>query len=195
MKTMRTLTTGWNGRKHLKWFAEPAMDARLAGSIVDSTAMNVSIRPARTSDLDAINHVIEAAVMTWNLPERVKRLSLPGYRYTPLDLEHFEFAVAEDTKKNIIGVTAWEQASANDTPAGKTALLLHGIYVAPAYHRQGVGQALFRQAEAAARQQGFDGILVRAQEDACGFFITLGMHRLAVEDHSRHYVNRFWKTV
>jgi hypothetical protein len=36
--------------------------------------------PATSAYLDALNAVIEAAVMTRNLPKRVKRLSLPSYR-------------------------------------------------------------------------------------------------------------------
>lgn len=59
--------------------------------------------------------------MTWNLPQRVKRLSLPSYRYTPLDFDHLEIVVAEDDQHNIIGIAAWEQASAKDTPAEHTA--------------------------------------------------------------------------
>ena len=46
--------------------------------------------------LDAINRVIESAVLGWNLAERVKRLVLPSYRYTPLDVQHLSFAVARN---------------------------------------------------------------------------------------------------
>ena len=54
----------------------------------------INLRPALKTDLDAINRVIEAAVMTWKLPERVKRLSLPSYRYTLADFAHLEMVVA-----------------------------------------------------------------------------------------------------
>jgi len=54
------------------------------------------IRPARQIDLDAINRVIEAAVMTWDLPARVRRLSLASYSHTLLDLQHLDMVVAED---------------------------------------------------------------------------------------------------
>jgi hypothetical protein len=46
------------------------------------------LRRASANDLDAVNRVIETAVMGWVLPERVKRLSLPGYRYAAHDLEN-----------------------------------------------------------------------------------------------------------
>jgi predicted N-acetyltransferase YhbS len=152
------------------------------------------IRSAKNADLDAVNRVIEAAVMTWKLPERVKRLSLSSYRYTEVDLNHLQMVVAEDDTQSIIGVAAWEQADAKDTPAGRTGLLLHGIFVDPIYQHQGVGSQLFRNAEKAVRKHQYGGLLVKAQEDAKGFFHSQGMNRLQVEDPVRQYANRFWKS-
>ncbi|WP_455210687.1 GNAT family N-acetyltransferase [Kaarinaea lacus] len=151
------------------------------------------IRSANKTDLDAINLVTEAAVMTWDLPERVKRLSLSSYRYNELDFDHLDMVVAEDSHEHIIGVASWEPAEAKDAPAGHTALLLHGIYVNPSYHRRGIGQQLFRAAEHAVRKHHFDGLLVKAQQDANDFFLSMGMSRLPIEDPKRHYANRFWK--
>lgn len=154
----------------------------------------INIRPANKTDLDAINRVIEAAVMTWDLPERVKRLSLSSYRYNEMDFDHLEMVVAEDNQQHIIGIAAWEPADAKDTPAGHTALLLHGIYVDPACYRQGVGHQLFRAAEHAVREHHYNGLLVKAQQDANGFFLSQGMSRLPAKDSKRHYANRFWKS-
>ena len=161
---------------------------------IEMPLSNVELRPATEADLDAVNRVIEAAVMTWNLPERVKRLSLPSYRYTAQDFIHLDMAVAADAQQNIIGIAAWEPADARDTPAGRSALLLHGIYVHPAHHHRGIGRELFMAAERAVREHRYDGLLVKAQEDASGFFISQGMNRLQVEDTSRHYPHRFWKS-
>jgi GNAT superfamily N-acetyltransferase len=131
--------------------------------------------------------------MTWDLPERVKRLSVSSYRYTGLDLKHLDMVVAEDASQGIVGVAAWEPADARDSPAGERTLLLHGIYVDPAQQRRGIGAALLRAAEQAAAEQHYSGLLVKAQEDATAFFIAQGMERLPVEDAARHYANRFWK--
>jgi N-acetylglutamate synthase-like GNAT family acetyltransferase len=155
----------------------------------------MNIRPARLEDLDAINRVIESAVMTWNLPERVKRLSLSSYRYNEMDFKHLDMIVAEDTSQNIIGVAAWEEADKKDLPEGKSGLLLHGIYVDPRHHHRGTGKQLLRYAEQAAQQKDDDGVLVKAQADAEGFFIKQGMQRLPVENAKREYANRFWKEV
>jgi predicted N-acetyltransferase YhbS len=132
--------------------------------------------------------------MTWDIPERVKRLSLSSYRYTDIDFNHLDMVVAEDAQQNIVGIAAWEPASAKDLPKDKTALLLHGIYVDPAMQRHGVGQQLFRAAEKAAQKQAYDGLLVKAQQDATGFFLAQGMRQLAIDDAERNYANRFWKS-
>lgn len=157
------------------------------------TSLSIKIRQANEKDLDDINRVIEKAVMTWELPERVKRLSLSSYRYTELDFKHLEIVVAEDSDQHIIGVAAWEEADKKDTPVEKIALLLHGIYVEPSYHHQGVGRQLFQQAEQAARRHHFDGLLVKAQSGAERFFQAQGMCRVEVENAERDYANRFWK--
>jgi len=155
--------------------------------------VNTSIRPAVQADLDGINRVIEAAVMTWDLPERVKRLSLPSYRYTLLDINYLEMVVAEDDAHTIVGIAAWEPADARDTPTGNTAVLLHGIYVDPAHHHQGIGGQLFRVVEQAVRDHHYSGLLVKAQESASGFFSSQGMEKIGVSDPLRHYEHRFWK--
>ncbi len=119
---------------------------------------------------------------------------MSSYRYTAADFSHLVIVVAEDDQHNIIDIAAWELADAKDAPKGLTALLLHGIYVDPSHHRQGIGRRLFLAAEQAICNHHCDGLLVKAQEDAVGIFIALGMNRLPVEDPLRHYANRLWKS-
>ena len=92
-----------------------------------------------------------------------------------------------------MGVAAWEPADPADVPPGFRALLLHGLYVRAAQHRRGIGSRLLAAAERAAEQGGFDGLLVKAQPEAEGFFAARGLHRLAVLDPARDYPHRFWK--
>jgi predicted N-acetyltransferase YhbS len=153
------------------------------------------IRPARVSDLEAINRVIEAAVLTWDLPARVKRLALPACRYDRVDLEHLEVVVATDGQHTITGIAAWEPAEPGDVPPGRTALLLHGIHVDPAHQRQGIGRRLLRAAEADARRHGYDGLLVKAQAGASDFFNAQGMRRLPIAAPRPQYRNRLWKSL
>ncbi len=153
----------------------------------------VRLRKAEEADLAALNAVIERAVMTWSLPERVKRLGLATYRYQPHDLAHLYVVVAEDAGQAIVGVAAWEPAAAREVPPGETGLLLHGLYVDPAHARRGIGGRLLEAALKAAREQGFGGLLVKAQRDAVDFFAARGMQRLPVEDAARDYPHRFWQ--
>ena len=153
----------------------------------------LTLRRASADDLDAVNRVIEAAIMDWKLPERVKRLSLPAYRYATHDLENL--LVAEATERGIVAVAAWEPAESGDAPAGMRALLLHGLYVLPPCQGSGLGSRLLVAAERRAREGGFDGLLVKAQAEAAGFFAARGMMRLAVENPRRDYARRYWKQV
>ena len=154
-----------------------------------------NLRPASAFDLRAVNGVIESAIDTWDVPARVKRLSMPLYCYSDHDLDFLDLVVAEAEGIGIVGVSAWEQADPGDAPAGHSALLLHGIYVAPDQHRKGVGTQLFKAAEKAASSRGLDGVLVKAQPGAGDFFFALGLERVPVEDHRRDYPHRFWKPV
>ena len=62
--------------------------------------------------------------------------------------------VAVDENKNIIGVATWEEADVKDVSAGHSALLLHGLYVNPEFHRQCVGSELYGAAEQAVIEHG-----------------------------------------
>lgn len=150
------------------------------------------LRKATQADLPMINQVIEAAIMTWALPERVKRLSMPSYFYNEIDLDHFDIIVAEQDSQ-IVAVAAWEEVNPKDIPAGKTGLFLHGLYVHPGKQHQGIASQLVSAVENAARKRGINGILVKAQTDAIPFFIKMGMQPVAVKNHSRDYAKRFWK--
>jgi GNAT superfamily N-acetyltransferase len=180
--------------------AETAVRRRLAACSAEGLARPGNratpiLHSGTLADLQAANRVIEAAVMAWDLPERVKRLSLPVYMYDAQDLEHLELVLVKATDAGVVGVAAWEPADAADAPAGRRALLLHGIYVLPGSQRAGIGRDLLGAAERAAEEQGYEGLLVKAQPSAAGFFAACGCVPLAVQDPDRDYPHRFWKPV
>jgi GNAT superfamily N-acetyltransferase len=159
---------------------------------------SLQLRNAQRVDLPQINQVISAAVMTWNLPERVKRLALSSYHYHEVDFAHFGMRVAQRADA-LLGVAAWEPAYPRDLPEDlkpdARGLLLHGIYVDPEAQRQGIGRVLVAEALHAAQAQGLAGLLVKAQSDAVPFFHGLGWQALPVRDRVRDYEHRYWKTV
>lgn len=156
------------------------------------------LRDAQRADLPQINQVISAAVMTWDLPERVKRLALSSYHYHAVDFAHFGMRVIEQAG-TLVGIAAWEPADPRDlpedAPAEAKGLLLHGIYVDPAAQRQGIGRALVAEALHAAQAQGVAGVLVKAQSDAVPFFQALGWQHLPVRDRVRDYEHRYWQAL
>lgn len=158
-------------------------------------AVGITLRAAANNDLQDINALIAEAIDSWQLPQRVKRLSAPSYFYNQLDLQHMEIILAVDEAQRILGVAAWEEASPQDLPQNKSGLLLHGIFVVPAHHHQGIGSMLMKRAKLAARQQNLDGLLVKAQSDAIGFFLAQDMKKLPLTEQQRNYENRFWKSV
>jgi GNAT superfamily N-acetyltransferase len=90
-------------------------------------------------------------------------------------------------------VAALEEAAPGDLRPGQSGLLLHGLYVDPLYHGEGIGGRLLDAALEMVRERGMDGLLVKAQPDAVGFFQAMGMARLPVRDRERDYPHRFWR--
>ena len=146
----------------------------------DSGADIITLREAEHRDLCQINALIAAAMDTWRLSERVKRLSLPLYQYDENDLEHLLIVVAESEETTIAGIAAIEPADASECPRGHNAALLHGIYVDPLHHRGGIGTRLLRYMQVIASSRGFDGLLVKANPEATTFFESRAFEQLPI---------------
>jgi N-acetylglutamate synthase-like GNAT family acetyltransferase len=153
----------------------------------------ITIRPANKDDLRSINQVIEKALMTWKLPDRVKRLVLPSYFYDEVDLEHFLIFVAAEAD-SIIGVASLDTQSQR-VEGNYSALLLHGMFIDPARQRSGIGSQLLEHAENLIREHKVDALIVKVQKDAEEFFKAKGLKKLAVNDPDREYENQYWKLV
>lgn len=151
-----------------------------------------ALRRARPGDLSTVNALIGRAIGSWGLPERVKRIGLPLYLYHAGDLGFLQITVAEDTDGNILGVAAWEPADPKDAPGGCRALLLHGLYVDPRWHRRGIGSQLLAAAVQAAANASYEGLLAKAQADAIPFFEAIGLEKLEIENAASDYPHRFW---
>ena len=130
---------------------------------------------------------------TWQLSERVKRISLPIYEYGEQDLEHLQIIIAETGEGTMAGIATIEAADVSDGSRGHKAALLHGIYVDPHHHRSGIGTCLLKQIQTIAASRGFDGLLVKASHEATSFFAAQGFTSLPIEDPARDYPYRYWK--
>ncbi len=150
------------------------------------------IRPGSEADLDAVNRVIEECVMSWNIPDRVKRLSLSSYRYNAVDLKHFRLFVAFDQTNRIIGVATLETIESPIKKQGSSALLLHGIYVDPQAQGRGIGKQLVRKMMQITKSEKRGGLLVKAQPDAIGFFRALHFKPMQAADSRRDYPHQLW---
>ena len=137
--------------------------------MTDAAALTLREETPTPADLPALNALIERAIGSWTVSERVKRAALPSYRYEALDLADMRFFTMRAEGG---GLEALAVLSPLDGDPG--ALLLHGLYVEPARHRQGLGRRLLAAAEDAARQAGAARLTVRAQRDAAPFFAAAG---------------------
>lgn len=156
-------------------------------------ADNFTVRPANAVDLEAINATVEACVMSWDLAPRVKRLALSSYLYGAHDLATMEVLLAIDVAGKLAGLAALEEADKHELPDGRSGLQLHGLYVKPELQGQGIGALLVSAALDAAREHGRNGLLVKAQKDATGFFEATGFSPLPIGDAAVDYANRWWK--
>ena len=105
------------------------------------------------------------------------------------------FLIAETGDSGIVGLAALEGADAKECRGDLRTLLLHGLYVHPAHHRRGVGRKLIEAVEVFAHANGVDALLVRAQRDAQPFFENQEFVSLPVENESRDYAYRYWKSI
>lgn len=152
--------------------------------------MDIKIAPAQLQDLADINQIIESAVMQWDLPERVKRLSLPSMTYTETDFAYYQMIKAV-CQNSICGVLAMD----HDTYRSEHASLIHGIFVGPDKQKQGVGSRLIQEAERLSQLAGSKHITVRAQKDAQGFFLSNGMNKLDIQNVQSDYATRYTKAL
>lgn len=148
----------------------------------------MNIRKAREKDLEQLNAMITDAVMQWDLPDRVKRLSLNSFHYDALDLQGMRIRVAIDEENRLVGVAALE---ATDNPHE---MLLHGLFVSPERQRSGIGTTLLQTIEQDLRSLNILTLLVKPQRSALVFFQTMGFSRVK-SSSERQYENLMCKAL
>jgi N-acetylglutamate synthase-like GNAT family acetyltransferase len=157
--------------------------------------INVTVKAADINDLKGINQIITACVYSWDLPDRVKRLTLQSYLYDETDFDHLDIFVATDSNNKILGLAALESAQTMDLPGNQTGLLLHGIYVDPHYQNQHIGEKLLSLSFQHVKDNHLKGLLVKAQASANSYFGHQGFEHLPVINPDKDYPHRWWKLV
>ena len=133
--------------------------------------LSAKYRRARPSDLDAINRLINLAVMNWPLPNRLKRRAVPVMQYDLVDFDHFDLFVCE-RGNDILGV------SAVDLTFAPTKGLLHGLYVLPIIRGHGIGKQLMQLGFGWAADNQLESVLMKAEGVSVSYFQKLGFEPL-----------------
>jgi len=160
----------------------------------DHQATSIVLRDLEPGDLTEANHVIAAAIQTWDIAPRVKRLALASHQYQEHDFQHLAFVGAfEDGRP--LGLMALEPVASEKALRAQAAMLIHGLYVIPDWHGAGIGSWLLERAQKVARDRRFAGLIVRAEKGAKTFFQARGFRPLPVEDAQRDYPHRLLLTL
>ena len=151
---------------------EPA--TRLAGASSELKLRELD-RAAGTAgaNLHAVNGVVAAAVGTWGLPARVRRLALPSLLYGQGDLGHMHIWWLDEPGTGALAVAAWEETDSGS----EREIMLHGLYVLPRRQGEGLGSRLLSLVEQWGKAHGYDGVALRAWGVSEAFFRGHGYGR------------------
>ncbi len=133
------------------------------------------IEPGRADAavIDAVNAVLEGAVVSWGLTERGHRLAVPCLRFRGEDARHVGFVTLDVGDLRPGAFAAWESIAAGAPDGGRTAVL-HGLFVLPALQGRGVGTKTLKLAEETLGEHGFNRVGLRAWRDSAPFFLGRG---------------------
>lgn len=125
-----------------------------------------------------INWVVEQAIRSWKVADRVRRLALPSLRYSESDLRDMTFVLLDDDKGEAVATAAWEKSETSGSANESRNVLLHGLYVLPRWQRRGLGSSLLEFVVLWAAINGIDSVNVRAWREAQPFFRRHGFQPL-----------------
>ena len=144
--------------------------------------------------LDTVNRVVEKAVGTWSLAERVRRLVLPSLLYHEIDLQHMRFLVLDDEEGEAAAVAVWEEASFEGENQSARSVQLHGLYVLPRWQRQGLGSSLLEFVSLWTGRRDIAGITARAWRESEPFFRLNGFEPLNQQSSSEDTSTVLWRS-
>ena len=151
---------------------------------------NAKHQPISREAVASVNQVVADSMRRWNLSERLYRVSVPAYQYSPADwIDHAFYGVEDPDLNAVIVLSIIDEV----VKVSGRATLIHGLYVKRACQGQGYGRALIEVARAWARSQKTNGLFIRAHASAVGYFEHLGFEQQPVRDPERDYPHRMWR--
>lgn len=144
--------------------------------------------------ITAINQVIESSIQAWQLSDRLYRLSINAYRYSPSDWIDHRFYGLMDQNNTLVGVLVFNE-DASELPDYHQCLQIHGLYVCQNRQGQGVGSQCIDEAVILTRKLDLNALFVKAHESAVGFFKHQGFNEIPVQDALRDYPHRLVRSV
>ena len=152
----------------------------------------IPVRIVTAAELPRVNLVITSAVNSWNLTDRLKRLSLPLLHYDAIDLDHFEIILyARDDWP--IAVAAWQPGASYFDLCGTRSTLLHGLFVRPHRQNLGIGKEMQDVVLKRAGDLGYEGLFVKSHRLSAEYFAKHGYVRRP--DPVSDYPYQFWKAI
>ena len=139
----------------------------------------------RAPDIAAANEIIAAAILTWSVSDRVRRLVADTYRYHADDAADVWLGRVDGRPVGVLGLLQ-AGGAARELPVDSS--LLHGLFVSPDHFGKGVGSALVRHALGVAAGAGSTQLLVKANRDARLFFERVGFEKTDLIDYPHAYV-------
>jgi GNAT superfamily N-acetyltransferase len=162
--------------------------------VTSARPLSCSLEAVNRSARAEVNAIIAAAIDSWPLPARLRRLSVPVLAYRDDDFDAYAIALVHCAGRSEgapVGVVA---RCLETSVADGSYLFVHGLYLLPALQRRGIGRELLGRLEGEAVEARARGVLVKAERVALPFFLGAGYAQLAPgEGPGGDYPYRCWR--
>ena len=133
--------------------------------------MFVVVRPAVSSDADALTALTLAGKRHWNYPEAWLDAWRGLLSITPAYVEANVVSCAEDETGRVVGYYSLERDSCGGCR-------LENLFVVPTLIGSGLGRQLFKHAVQTARTLGAAELLIESDPNAEAFYLHMGARRI-----------------
>ena len=147
-----------------------------------------NIIKGNTGTLESANSVIRSAVASWDLPERLKRLSAPVLQYSEIDLKDYEYALCI-YRRRVIATAFWRIIHWQDR------IDLHGLFTAKPWQGIGAGGQLQKYIVENSGHPSLNHIYVKAHRCATSYFESTGYKKINPDEHASLYPHQYKKEI